>query len=187
MYVVNGRLEHGLTVIPRRQTQGQGRSRNMWLSPVGCAMFTLQVHIPISSYLGSHISLLQHIAAVALVSAVRSIEGYENLDLKVKWPNDIYINNTIKIGGLIIPTQIEESLCICNIGAGVNLSNNKPTSCINDIILQYNQKYGTKLKTFSYEKYLALVFNELEILLDIVQSGNVEHFYQLYYKYWLHM
>jgi len=72
------------------------------------------------------------------------------------------------------------------LGAGVNLSNNKPTTCINDAILQYNQKYGTKLEMLSHEKYLALIFNEMETLLDILQNGNTEHFYQLYYKYWLH-
>jgi len=54
-----------------------GRYSNKWLGPNGCAMFTLQVHISILSNLGRYISLLQHIAAIALVSAVRSIEGYE--------------------------------------------------------------------------------------------------------------
>lgn len=72
-------------------------------------------------------------------------------------------------------------------GAGVNLSNSKPTTCINDVIVQYNQKHGTKLDTYSYEKYLAFVFNELENILDKVQSeDNMESFYDLYYKYWLH-
>lgn len=98
MHATEGHLEHGLTVIPRQQTQGHGtiylfigyacrkkndlvlflgRSRNVWLSPIGCAMFTIQVHISKNSVLGSRISLLQHIAAVALVSAVRSQPGYE--------------------------------------------------------------------------------------------------------------
>jgi len=72
------------------------------------------------------------------------------------------------------------------LGAGINLSNNKPTICINNVIEQYNQKYGKKLLKFSYEQYLALIFNELENLLDIVQNNNMQHFYNLYYKYWLH-
>lgn len=49
----------------------------MWLSPEGCAMFTLQLHIPLTSVLGKRISLIQHVAAVSLVSAVKSIPGYE--------------------------------------------------------------------------------------------------------------
>ncbi|KAG5312966.1 BPL1 ligase, partial [Pseudoatta argentina] len=188
MHASNARLQHGLAVIPRQQIYGRGRYNNKWLSPNGCAMFTLQVHISIMSSLGRYVSLLQHVAAVALVSAVRSIKGYEDINLRIKWPNDIYIGNSIKIGGIIVSTRSEDvgAKYICNIGAGVNLSNNKPTTCINDAILQYNQKYGTKLETLSHEKYLALIFNEMETLLDILQKGNAEHFYQLYYKYWLH-
>jgi len=56
-----------------------GRGRNIWLSPMGCAMFTLQVHISKNSFLGGRIPLLQHIAAVAVISAIRSIAGYEVL------------------------------------------------------------------------------------------------------------
>lgn len=58
-------------------TSFPGRQVNKWLSPLGCAMFTLQVHISLMSNLGRCISLLQHIATVALVSAIRSIKGYE--------------------------------------------------------------------------------------------------------------
>ncbi|KAL0117814.1 hypothetical protein PUN28_008894 [Cardiocondyla obscurior] len=188
MNVIQVPLEHGLAVITRQQTNGRGRYSNKWLSPKGCAMFTLQVYISATSTVGRFISILQHVTAVALVSAIRSIKEYEDIDLRIKWPNDVYIGNSIKIGGIIVSTTVVHSQAIfsCNIGAGINLSNSKPTSCINDAILQHNQKYGTKLETFSFEKYLALVFNELELLLDILQSGNTEHFYQLYYKYWLH-
>ncbi|XP_012528696.1 biotin--protein ligase isoform X2 [Monomorium pharaonis] len=188
MKAIDTKLEHGLAVIPRQQSHGKGRYNNKWLSPIGCAMFTLQVHIPLMSSFARYVSLLQHIAAVALVSAVRSIKGYEDIDLRIKWPNDIYVGNSIKIGGILVSTQAGDggATYVCNIGAGVNLSNSKPTTCINDTILQYNQKYGTKLEMFSYEKYLALVFNEMESLLDAVQSGNTENFYKLYYKYWLH-
>lgn len=188
MKAIDTKLEHGLAVIARQQTHGRGRHNNKWLSPQGCAMFTLQVHISLMSSLSHNVSLLQHAIAVALVSAVRSIKGYEDIDLRIKWPNDIYVGNSIKIGGIYVSTLVADAgaMYVCNIGAGINLSNSKPTTCINDVILQYNQKNSTKLETFSYEKYFALVFNEMESLLDTLQSGNTEHFYKLYYKYWLH-
>ncbi|XP_057341887.1 biotin--protein ligase [Microplitis mediator] len=187
MDVVAGcKLHHGLAVIPRQQTQGQGRHKNVWLSAKGCLMFTLQLHIPLDSYLGNHLSILQHIVVVAVVAAVKSIPGYEDIDLNIKWPNDIYIGNKIKIGGLIVPTLIESPQAICNIGLGVNLSNSTPTSCINDAIKKYNEKKGTKLQPLGYEKFFALVFNQLESLLDSMQNDNINHFYQLYYDYWLH-
>jgi biotin--protein ligase len=78
MNVLSGvTLQHGLAVVPCQQTGGVGRSNNMWLSPDGCAMFSLQLHIPLTSYLGQHTPLLQHIVALAVVSAVCNLPGYQ--------------------------------------------------------------------------------------------------------------
>ena len=103
-YDVLGNLmwHHGLAVIPRSQTKGTGkalfflvilksfciirlqnlyfsigRGKNVWLSPDGCAMFTLQLYIPLNSVIGERLSLIQHITIVAIVNAVKSIPGYE--------------------------------------------------------------------------------------------------------------
>lgn len=48
-----------------------------WLSPDGCLMFSLQLHVPLASPLGERLSLLQHLVAVAVVNAVLSMSGYE--------------------------------------------------------------------------------------------------------------
>ncbi|XP_031834057.1 holocarboxylase synthetase-like protein isoform X2 [Nomia melanderi] len=187
MDVVDGvQLHHGLAVIPYQQSKGRGRDKNQWLSPKGSGTFTLQVHIPTNSILGQHISILQHVVSVAIVSAIRSLPEYEEIDLRIKWPNDIYVGNNIKIGGMIVTTQCLPDLFVCNIGVGVNLFNKEPTCCINDIIEMFNKTYNKKLKLISYEQYFAIVFNELERLLDIVQSGNTDAFLDAYYTYWLH-
>lgn len=54
-----------------------GRGRNAWLSPLGCAMFTLSVEVDLSSRLGQRIPFLQHLAALAVVEAVRTLPGYQ--------------------------------------------------------------------------------------------------------------
>ncbi|XP_048504757.1 biotin--protein ligase isoform X2 [Athalia rosae] len=184
--VADCKLQHGLAVIPCQQVNGQGRNKNVWLSPKGCAMFTLQLHIPLDSSLGQHLPLLQHLVATAIVSAIKSIPGYEDIDLRLKWPNDIYAGNTAKIGGLIVTTLVESKTAICNIGVGVNLSNSEPTCCINDLISHYNNENKTNLPKLSPEKYFALVFSELERMLNVIQSGNLNHFYEVYYEYWMH-
>ncbi|KAF7989764.1 hypothetical protein HCN44_008438 [Aphidius gifuensis] len=187
MDVVNGcQLEHGLVVIPRRQTQGQGRGKNIWLSPIGCAMFTIQIHIPINSYIGCHLPILQNLVSVAIISAVKTLPGYENIDLRIKWPNDIYAGNQIKLGGLVVTTLIESKKAICNIGVGVNLSNDYPTSSLNNIIDKHNKKYNKNLSHISYEKFFALIFTELENIIDKVQNNNIDYFNDLYYEYWIH-
>ncbi|XP_053994317.1 biotin--protein ligase isoform X3 [Hylaeus volcanicus] len=178
--------QHGLAVITRQQTQGRGRSKNLWLSPKGCAMYTLQIHIPTNTILGKSISLLQHLVSVATVSAIKSLPGYEEIDLRLKWPNDIYAGNKVKLGGIIITTQIVSGVHICNAGVGVNLFNEKPTCSINDIIKTLNETYHKKLKIISFEQYFAIVFNEIERWLNIVQSGRRDIFLDAYYEYWIH-
>ncbi|XP_003492639.1 biotin--protein ligase isoform X1 [Bombus impatiens] len=187
MDVFNGhQLGHGLAVIVRQQTQGRGRSKNIWLSPKGAALFTLQLHVPTDTILGRRISILQHLVSVAIISAFKSLSGYEDIDLRLKWPNDIYAGNNVKIGGLIVETHILSDLNICNVGVGINLFNKEPTCCINDIVTTFNEIYQKKLEMISYEQYFAIVFNEIERWLNIVQSGNIDDFLDAYYTYWMH-
>lgn len=54
-----------------------GRGKNTWLSPLGCAMFTLGVQVELSSRLGHRIPFLQHLAALAVVEAVCTLPGYQ--------------------------------------------------------------------------------------------------------------
>lgn len=54
-----------------------GRGKNAWLSPAGCAMFTLKVQVELGSRLGQRISFLQHLAALAVVESVRTLPGYQ--------------------------------------------------------------------------------------------------------------
>uniref|UniRef100_A0A182NGH6 Uncharacterized protein n=1 Tax=Anopheles dirus TaxID=7168 RepID=A0A182NGH6_9DIPT len=77
-------------------------------------------------------------------------------------------------------------LAIVNVGVGLNLSNSKPTLCLNDVITQYNTKHSTGLPQLSYEKTFALIFNKLEELYERVQIKGVEELQEEYYRHWLH-
>ncbi|KAI4487632.1 hypothetical protein M0802_011988 [Mischocyttarus mexicanus] len=186
MDVVNDhKIEHGLAVIPCQQTKGREiKMYGLVLKAVQCLLynFTFQKN----SILGNHISMLQHVVIAGVVSAVTSVPEYEELDLRIKWPNDIYAGKSTKIGGIIVTSHYDSSLIICNAGVGVNLSNSTPTCCINDLIVEYNKTHKTKLPILSYERYFALVFSEIEYLLDVIESGNMDHFLETYYKFWLH-
>ncbi|KAJ7418724.1 hypothetical protein WISP_57766 [Willisornis vidua] len=69
--------EMGLIAVAVRQTQGKGRGGNVWLSPVGCALCTLHLTIPLHSNLGQRIPFIQHLVSLAVVESVRTIPGYE--------------------------------------------------------------------------------------------------------------
>ena len=93
-------LTHGLVIIAKEQTLGSGRHENQvnnlfilvakfliiiftfsilfkWLSPEGCCMFSLQLHIPLASPLGQRIPLVQHLIAISIVNSILKMDGYE--------------------------------------------------------------------------------------------------------------
>ena len=111
---------------------------------------------------------------------------FQKLDIRLKWPNDIYANGITKIGGLLVNTMLQQTNAICNIGCAINLNNSTPTTCINDLIKDYNRNHQKKLPLLGYEKLLALIFTEIESLSNAVQAGDAKYLYDLYYKYWLH-
>lgn len=54
------------------------------------------------------------------------------------------------------------------------------------MIRTFNLKNNTNLPYIEYECFFANVFNEIEHLMDIVQNGDFQHLYDMYYKLWLH-
>ncbi|XP_061658415.1 biotin--protein ligase isoform X2 [Syngnathoides biaculeatus] len=176
----------GLIAIAAQQSHGRGRGRNLWLSPLGCAMFTLCVQINLSSRLGQKISFLQHLAALAIIEAVRTLPGYEDIDLRIKWPNDIYNSKLMKLGGVLVTSTVMGSTFHLLIGCGFNVSNSNPTVCINDLIQQYNSQYNCNLQPLSCAQLIARTVNCLEHLIDCFQRGGPEAVLPIYYKRWLH-
>ncbi|XP_074714417.1 biotin--protein ligase isoform X1 [Strix uralensis] len=178
--------EMGLIAIAVRQTQGKGRGGNVWLSPVGCALSTLHIAIPLHSNLGQRIPFIQHLVSLAVVESVRSIPGYEGIDLRVKWPNDIYYSDLMKLGGVLVTSTLIETTFHILIGFGFNVNNSNPTICINDLITKFNKEEGTKLKPLTADCLIARTVTVLERLIDIFQEKGPNGVLPRYYKYWIH-
>jgi len=173
-----GGLVHGLAVVPDQQTRGRGRGSNLWISPPGCAMFSLQLHLDLSSELGKRPSLVQHLIGLAAVLALKKINA--ELDIRLKWPNDIYYGNKTKLGGVIVESSILKSSMILNVGCGLNLSNEEPTLSVNQLVT------GLGAPSVSREEYLAHLFNALHSLITSFNAGHKQHVFELYYEHWLH-
>ena len=176
--VVDGKfLKHGLVVIANQQIQGRGRGQNKWLSPKGCAMTSFQLKTDLSSRLGQKASLLQHLTSLAVVRSLR-----DKLDLNLKWPNDIYYGSKVKMGGVVVLSNIFRNEMVFNIGLGFNLDNSQPTICVNDMLREGH------LPKLSREEFFANFFNCLESLFDVLDNDdkNLETILDLYHEHWLH-
>lgn len=149
-------------------------------------MFTLGVQVELSSRLGQRIPFLQHLAALAVVEAVRTLPGYQDIDLRVKWPNDIYYSNVMKLGGVLVTSTVLGSTFHLLIGCGFNVTNSNPTVCINDLIHQHNVQNNCSLQPLSCAQLIGRTVSCLETLINSFQQGGPDAVLPTYYKRWLH-
>uniref|UniRef100_A0A914R4T6 BPL/LPL catalytic domain-containing protein n=1 Tax=Panagrolaimus davidi TaxID=227884 RepID=A0A914R4T6_9BILA len=171
---------NGITVVAGYQTNGIGRSGNQWLSPKGCALFSFNYNVNLSSILGSNATFIQLILAVSICDAICSLLDLPNFPIKIKWPNDIYYNRQYKLGGIMITSSMFKGFLQCVIGAGINVSNSNPTACINDLL---PPDCDRKLST---EEVVAKTLNKFEYYTNMFENNGKDVFLRHYYNFWLH-
>lgn len=106
-------LINGEIILAHEQTAGKGRLGRNWTSPAGASIslsLVLKSDIPFE-----RIPLLTQLTAASLVKALDAWA-----DVKIKWPNDIILNNK-KIAGVLVETEFSgRSLKGIVIGIGIN-------------------------------------------------------------------
>jgi len=179
-------------VIARQQSEGQGRGTNQWTSPLGCALFTIYFDVNLQSLLGQRLSLLQLVASVAVVQAIEKTADYKALNVRIKWPNDVFIGHDFaKLGGILATSSISGNSASIKLGIGVNVSNSEPSVCLNDAIDQ--QKSTKTLTHFTMEEFLGRTIGYFHQWISKLSQPNilqatisVYNFYQIYQSLWMH-
>uniref|UniRef100_A0A1I8BQP9 BPL/LPL catalytic domain-containing protein n=1 Tax=Meloidogyne hapla TaxID=6305 RepID=A0A1I8BQP9_MELHA len=153
------------------------RSGNEWISPIGAALFTINLIVPFDSSISKSLVLIQHLTAVSICKAIS--EFIPNFPIRIKWPNDLYYKREFKLGGILVSSSQSENGYNCSIGVGLNIANSKPTICINDLI----NKEMDKLET---EDVIATILNKFEDQLETLKSKGCTDLIRDYEKFWLH-
>ena len=92
-------------VVANKQTSGRGRKNRYWSSLEGNFMGTFVIKINIEKSLTPQLSF---VTSVALRNTVNSFDKkLNNLDIKLKWPNDLILNNS-KCAGILIESLRSE-------------------------------------------------------------------------------
>lgn len=47
---------------------------------------------------------------------------FQNLEVRIKWPNDIYFGSTMKLGGVLVKSSIMVNNIHCNIGEKITIA-----------------------------------------------------------------
>ena len=92
---------------------------------------------------GNYTGQMQYLIALVMCEAIKQVKGVSELDINIKWPNDIYVNKRTKICGIISQSFYGNNGIISYAtyhngdydlisGAGLNVSNRKPTTCLEE-------------------------------------------------------
>lgn len=146
---------NGTIIVAEEQYMANGRFKRAWNSPKGGIWFTiiLRPNIPISEA-----PKITQIAAACIHSTLKEL----NINSKIKWPNDIYLNDK-KLCGVLGEMSCEmDTIKYLVIGIGMNI--NVEIKLLDKDV----QNTATSLKNeynfeFDRNKILATFLNNFEI------------------------
>lgn len=109
---------HGTTVVVKSQTNGRGRMGRSFISKDENGLYFSFILRPTISA-----SEALNITVICAVSLAQAIEETSGIDTKIKWVNDIYINEK-KCAGILTESQLKlgcGTLDFSVVGVGVNV------------------------------------------------------------------
>ncbi|KAL2339834.1 hypothetical protein Fmac_007774 [Flemingia macrophylla] len=173
-------LPIGTVCVADSQTKGRGRSKNVWESPLGCLMFSFTLQMED----GRIVPLVQYVVSLAMTEAIKDIcdkNGLPCIDVKIKWPNDLYLNGS-KVGGILCTSTYKSQKFNVSAGIGLNINNEKPTTSLNTVL----RELSTGAYQFRREDVLATFFNKFEEFYRLFVNQGFQTLEELYIKTWLH-
>ena len=151
-----------LLVVADEQTAGRGRGSNAWWSPRGCLMFSLVLARTESSSRLPPYSLCVGLGVRAAIA-----ELLVDQDVKVKWPNDVFVGDR-KISGILIELPPGDSGKLV-IGVGINV-NNSTAQAPRDVASTVATLADLGNRTFSRTAVLTSVLNHIAAEIDGVHD-----------------
>jgi len=108
--LVDAGAPHGTLVTADEQSAGRGRQGRVWSAP------------PRSSLLLSLLvrGLEERHALLPLAAAVAVCDALPELDCRIKWPNDVWLDG-LKLAGILLEGRPQEGWAVLGIGLNVNV------------------------------------------------------------------
>jgi BirA family biotin operon repressor/biotin-[acetyl-CoA-carboxylase] ligase len=148
------------TVIAGRQTSGRGRLNRQWFSDEGGLYFTVVLRPDLPPVLSFRVSFL------ASLTLARTLNEMFGVDVRVKWPNDLLVDER-KICGMLSELEAEaDRVAFINVGIGINVNNDpsgiEPAATslkailgrkvsIKDIVARYLDAFEQRMQTTAYD------------------------------------
>ena len=159
--IKNFKSQRNICLMANKQTSGIGRRGASWESPEG--------NLYISILLRNILDIKHHFINTAYTSNIICdvIDKIFKIETKIKWPNDILINDK-KICGIISEIYNENNDTLINTGFGINIiSAPKVNDYVTTNVNEYNKKINNlKFTYLLMEEYL----KNIDLLKNISQK-----------------
>ncbi|HBC7431764.1 TPA: bifunctional biotin--[acetyl-CoA-carboxylase] ligase/biotin operon repressor BirA [Providencia rettgeri] len=170
-------LKSGDTCLAEYQSAGRGRRGRQWISPFGCNL-----------YLSMYWKLEQGPAAAVGLSLVVGIVIAEVLNrisqekVKVKWPNDLYMNDKKLAGILVELTGKTGDAAHIIIGVGINIGMNNNNIESSKSITQEWSSLRDEVENIERNELSANIIKSLRESLVIFENEGLKPFLERWFK-----
>lgn len=150
----NEEITNGTYIVTDKQTNGKGTQDRKWYGGKYeniCGTFVLKPNC--------HISKLKNLTIVISECIIKAIKNLYNIQLQIKYPNDVLCNSKKMAGILTESITQKEIVQYVFIGIGININQTIFHPEIAHIATSLKKEYN---KNFSREKIISEFFNIFE-------------------------
>jgi biotin---protein ligase len=174
-------LPAGTVAVTNEQNNGRGRRGSIWESPRDALAFSLNIVVPLKE--PHRLTFVQYVAALAAVDCITQNPQWSRVPLRIKWPNDLLVNR-VKVGGVLCEASTQGDHFNVVVGVGINISNPKPTTCLNSALFAHG---GDPAQPITREAYLAAYLKSFESLHDqFRRPRGFDELKKRYISVWMH-
>jgi BirA family biotin operon repressor/biotin-[acetyl-CoA-carboxylase] ligase len=147
------------------QSNGRGRRGRQWISPYGSNLY-----LSVDWQFEGGVAALEGLSLAVGVVIARTLSVMSVVDVSLKWPNDILINNA-KLGGILIDVRGDHAgPCHVVVGVGININMAGQDVDIDQLWIDLKSICGD----VSRNKLAANIIDELMALLTTFESIGLE-------------
>lgn len=170
--IVSGAYEAGSVILAQYQTSGRGQRDSIWQSLPGENLL-ISFGLP-CDFLSLHQQFL--ISKAVSIGLQQYIEKTIPTGVRIKWPNDILVNDR-KIAGILIETKQVEGVRYAIVGLGLNINQMVFPDELRATSLAV--ELGHKVATMNVAKG---VIEQINTYLTLLSNGSFDEIRQLYFK-----
>ncbi len=109
--------KEGALIVAEEQRRGKGRRERVWLSEGGKNILASIIFRP--QLEAGQVFYLTMIASLSIAKAIKEVSG---LEARIKWPNDVYLNDK-KVCGILTEFSFQkEKINYAIVGIGINVN-----------------------------------------------------------------